>query len=292
MAIDLERLAAQRHRFLEPIVRSGQIARHPVGIAEARVDLQRSRGFLLKIAVSIFDVCDRPAQRQRIEAEGVDGLRPRNGRFRGSAIALAEMNLGHQQVSRHDVRVERERLLNRLGGRRRVDVQQRLTHSEERRNPFVVCPERILERFRGLGVVVDLQEQFTPTRVNRGVVWGFLCRNPVRIIGELKVAERTGRTAQPCVLGGGRTRSGLHVGDALQQRARRVAPPHHVVEEAELQRRLSFGRAFGGGPEQGFCVGVAANIDRSARLDDNGIGSALGVRYPTRPAVRDRADGQ
>ena len=47
--IDLERLAAQHHRFFEPVVRRGQLGRHAIGAAEPRIDLQRGRGFLLQV---------------------------------------------------------------------------------------------------------------------------------------------------------------------------------------------------------------------------------------------------
>ena len=141
-----------------------------------------------------------------------------------------------------DIGIERERLLDGLLRGRRIHVEQRLGHSDERGNPFVVGRERILKRLRRFRVVVHLQKQLAPARVQRRIVRRLLRRDAIGVVGELKFAERAGRAAKPRVLGRRRARADLDVGDALQQRERFVAAPHHLVEQTQLERRFTVGR--------------------------------------------------
>jgi hypothetical protein len=107
----------------------------------------------------------------------------------------------------------------------------------------------------------------------------------------LKFAERTRGTTETRVLDGRCARTHLSVRNALQQRSRFVAPPHHVVEESQLERGFAIRRPSDKRFEQGFGVGVLTAIDCGSRLDHRRIGGALGVRDTARPPVRYRPDG-
>ena len=168
--IDLERLAAQRDGFFESIVGRRELRRDAIGAAETRVDLERRRRFLLKVGVTIFDVRDGAAPREGVEAGGINRFRFRDRRLGGLAIALVELELRLQQMRLDHIGIERQRLLDRLLGRRRIHVEERLRHPDERRNPLAVGRERILKRLRRLGVVVDVQEELSPSRMQRRIV--------------------------------------------------------------------------------------------------------------------------
>ena len=125
---------------------------------------------------------------------------------------------------------------------------QRLRHPEQRGNPFVVGRERILERLGRLGVVVRLQEQLAPARVKRRIVRRLFGRDAVRVVGELKFAERAGGAAEARVLGRRRARADLHVGDALAaaRAIRRGAPSSRRTDPARAPLRRSGVRAASG----------------------------------------------
>ena len=63
--------ARQLDRFVEPVVARGQIARHAIDLAVPRRDRQRFGGFGLEILRLVFDVGERRAQRDRVEARRV-----------------------------------------------------------------------------------------------------------------------------------------------------------------------------------------------------------------------------
>ena len=136
-----------------------------------------------------------------------------------SRSLLSSSSLRLQQMRIDNVRVERQRLLDRFFGGRRIHVDQRLRHADERGNPFVVGRERILKRLGRLGVVVHLQEQLAPARVQRRIVRRFFGGDAIRVVGELKFAQRAGGAAKARVLGGRRARTDLHVGNAARSRA-------------------------------------------------------------------------
>ena len=250
--IDFERFAAQRHRFFEAVIRGRELRGHAIRAAEPRVDLEGGRRLLLQVRVTILDIRDRPTQRQRVEARRVDRLRLRDRRLGRFTIALVELEHRLQQVRVDDVRIEREGLLDGLLRRGRIHVEQRLRHSHERGNPLVVNLECILERLRRLGVVVHMQEKFSPAGMQGRIVRRFFGGDAIRVVGELKLTQRARGATKARVLGRRRARAHLHVGDAPQQGERLVATTHHFVEQAKLERGFTVGRPRHERLEQGF----------------------------------------
>ena len=144
VGIERERLAVQGDRFLEPILRRRALGGDAIGIAEARVDLQRFRDVVLKISLAVFDVRKRRIERQRIEAGGIDRFGLGGLGLGRLAIALVELQTGQQQMRLHRVRISGEHFLRHFARRRRIHVGERLRHAE-------LCGQEIfVERQRGL----------------------------------------------------------------------------------------------------------------------------------------------
>ena len=143
--IDLERLAAHHHGFFEAVIRGGQLGGHAVRAAEPGIDLQRRGGLLLEVGLTAFDVGNGAAPGKGIKAKRIDRLRFRNRRLGGFAIALVELELRLEQVRLDHVRIERQRLLDSLLGSRRVHINERPCHADERRNPLGVGGEGVLK---------------------------------------------------------------------------------------------------------------------------------------------------
>ena len=159
---------------------------------------------------------------------------------------------------------------DRLG---RIVVGERARRAEERRRPSRVALERGLERLERLGLVVFLQEQFAPRRVDGGIARRGGRRGTVRAIRLLEPAERAQRTCRTCKAIGLRRPVAGH-GDSLE-RGGGLGTTEHLLEQAELERGLAGRRTHRDGTQNRFSVRVAAAGNRRARLqrDDARIAS-------------------
>ena len=128
---------------------------------------------------------------------------------------------------------------------------------------------------------MGLKKKFAPARLNHRIVRCALGGDAIRVVRQLHLPQRARRAAHACVVCGRGPCRDRKIRKRIQQRLRFRAPPEHLVQQPELQRRITARRTRGHRLQDIFGLRVAAAIDLHARAR-HGSGSMLPCAYATR----------
>lgn len=188
--------------------------------------------------------------------------------------------------------VNLERTPRRGGGGRRILVRQHAGHAGVRRRPLRLGLDGLLQRAKRLGLVVFLEKQQAPRRINRGVGGGAVCR-PVERIGIARPAERMG-SARPTEQRVAVRPVRSAVEHLAEQPGGGLRLSELLEEQAELERCFAPGVALGGRLENRRRLGVPPPHDGELSEHRRRGGVTRGTLFRerfglSRPSARDRA---
>jgi hypothetical protein len=132
-----------------------------------------------------------------------------------------------------------ERAGRERDGLRRVVVGEGASGADHRRHPAGIGLQRHLERFQRFGVVVLLEEQLAPRRLNRAIA-GRAARVAVRGVGFVK--RPSARSARPARATPS-DRRWCRPAARPSRGSPRVGTAEHLLQQPEFERRFARRRA-------------------------------------------------
>ena len=135
------------------------------------------------------------------------------------------------------------------------------------------------------------EKQLTKACFHRGIIRRAFGRQDVGIVRELHQTQRTRRAAEPRAFGAARARADGKIRDRLEQGLRFRLASEHLVQQAELERRIAGGTLRGNWLQKIFRVRVMALIGGHPRARHGRVEVGLRVRDTPEPSVRHREDG-
>ena len=204
-----------------------------------------------------------------VEARRVDRQRFLQQLARFGAVVGVHRLIGEEHVRVHGERIDLERALDERRRLRRVVVLERARAAEERRRPARIGFERRLIRLDRFGVVVFLEEQVAPRRLDRGVVRRGRRRVPKRGVRLLELAERLQRPSGARELRGGPRRVS-ECGDARKGTVR-PGTAEQLLQQAELERGFARRRTRRRRLQRRFSVRVQPARDGGTRLQRDDV---------------------
>ncbi len=258
--------------FVEPVVMGEQFAGRAIDVGVVRRHRLHLRDFGFELRVVVFDKRERRERRVRVDARRIHRERFLNQIARLAAVIDVRRLAGEKELRVRRLRIDLQHALDHRCRLRRIVIRERARGAEQRGRPARIRFEGGLIRLDRFGVVVLLEEQVAPGRLNVGVHRRGGCGDTERVVGGLEAIERLQRASAARHLHGAARRRG-EFGDALERLVGR-GPAEHLLQQAELERGFARLRAQRDGLQQRFRIRVASALDARARLQRHDVGIA------------------